>query len=133
MIEQRNAYHGFPERPVVRIGLMAVDGGRVEATLLADTGNPFAIIVGDDLMGRLARRAVPSANSNFGLLKGRWLRLFMPEFNLDREVVGYASNTVANAAKRSSIDFEGLAGLPLLRLFEFGGDPHSFWLHPAAC
>lgn len=46
MAEQRNAYQGAPRRAVVRIGLRALDGSRTDLTLLADTGNPFAIIVG---------------------------------------------------------------------------------------
>lgn len=129
--EQRNAYQGFPERPVVRVGLVALDGSRIDATLLADTGNPLAIIVSQRVMRLLKRRTAPSVNSNFGLLQGRWLQLFMPELELDHKVVGYASDMVAIATKRSSPDFEGLAGLPFLRLLQFGGNADSFWLRSA--
>jgi hypothetical protein len=128
MVEQRNAYLGSPERPVVRVGLMALDGSRADVTLLADTGNPFAIIVSRSVMRRLKRRVVSDVNTNFGLLKGRWFHLFMPEFGLDRGLVGYASDAVANSTKQSDAIFDGLAGLPFLRLLEFGGDADWFWL-----
>lgn len=130
--EQRNAYQGSPGRPVVRVGLMAHDGSRLDVTLLADTGNPFAIIVSRSVMRLLKRRAVADANTNFGVLKGRWFRLFMPEFGLDHGVVGYASDAVANSAKRSDPSFDGLAGLPFLRLLQFGGDADWFWLRSSS-
>lgn len=116
---------------MVRVGLMALDRSRIDVTLLADTGNPFAIIIAQSVMRRLNRRTAPSANSNFGLLKARWVRLFMPEFGLDRRVVGYTSDAVVSATQQSSPDFEGLAGLPFLRLLQYGGDADSFWLRPA--
>lgn len=130
--EQRNAYQGSPGRPVVRVGLMALDGSRADVTLLADTGNPFAIIVSRSVMRRLKRRVVSDANTNFGLLKGRWFRLFMPDFGLDRGLVGYASDAVADSTKASDPTFDGLAGLPFLRLLEFGGDADWFWLRSSA-
>ena len=132
MVEQRNAYRGSPERPVVRVGLIALDGSRADVTLLADTGNPLAIIVSQSVMKRLKRRVVSDVNTNFGLLKGSWFHLFMPEFGLDRGLVGYASDAVANSTKASDPTFDGLAGLPFLRLLEFGGDADSFWLRSSA-
>ncbi len=110
---------------------MAANGNRIDVTLLADTGNPFAIVLSPATIGRLKRRAAPSVNSNFGLLEGRWLRLFMPEFEIDHKVVGYASDALASATKKSHPDFEGLVGLPFLRMFEFGGNADSFWLRRA--
>ncbi|HET6882258.1 MAG TPA: hypothetical protein VFI31_18985 [Pirellulales bacterium] len=96
--------------------------------LLADTGNPFAIIIGETTMERLRRRAASDVDTNFGILKGFWLRLNMPELGLEQELLAYASDAVAEAAETSDRAFEGLAGLPFLRLLEFGGDADSFWL-----
>lgn len=79
-------------------------------------------------MKRLKRRVVSDVNTNFGLLKGRWFHLIMPEFGLDRGLVDYASDAVANSTKQSDTNFDGLAGLPFLRLLEFGGDADCFWL-----
>lgn len=129
--EQRNVYKGSPPRPWVRLRLTAPDGATHQVELLADTGNPCAIIVSQALMARLKQRAAPDVHSNFGLLDGGWLHLTMPELGLDQDVLGYASDAVATATKASHADFEGLAGLPFLRLLEYGGDADWFWLRPA--
>jgi len=42
--EQRNPYKGQPPRPWVRLRFRAKDGSMVEVELLADTGNPCAVI-----------------------------------------------------------------------------------------
>src|SRR6266480_3318486 len=65
---------------------------------------------------------------NFGLLEGGWLQLTMPEFGLGQPILGYASDAVAAVASADHTDLQGLAGLPLLRLIEYGGDASSFWL-----
>jgi hypothetical protein len=128
--EQRNPYKGSPSRPWVRLRLTAPDGTTQAVELLADTGNPCAIISSQALMARLKQRAAPDLQSNFGLLEGGWLRLSTPELGLDQDVVGFASDAVVTATKASSLDFEGLAGLPFLRLLEYGGDADWFWLRP---
>ena len=56
-----------------------------------------------------------------------WL-MTMPEFELGQPIVGYASDAVAAVASADHTDLQGLAGLPLLRLAEYGGDVSSFWL-----
>src|SRR5437016_14402968 len=96
--EQRNPYKGSPPRPWLRLRINTLNGTTEELELLADTGNPCAIICGQDIMTRLKRRAAPDVSSNFGLLEGGWIQLSMPELGLDQEVVGYASDTVMNAA-----------------------------------
>jgi hypothetical protein len=126
--EQRNAYKGTPSRPWVQLRLLAPDGTVDEIELLADTGNPCAIVIGVAGMARFKRRAAPDMKTNFGLLEGGWLRVRMPEAGLDQELTGFANEVVVAAAKASSTDFEGLAGLPLLRLFEYGGNADQFWL-----
>jgi hypothetical protein len=99
--------------------------------LLADTGNPCAVILGEAAMKDLKRRAAPDLGSNFGALEGGWIRIVMPELRLDQEIIGYASNEVMIAAQASSPEFQGLAGLPLLRLLEYGGDAEFFWIRMA--
>ena len=81
-------------------------------------------------MARLKARDGPDLNTNFGLLQGGWLQLAMPELGLTQTVLGYASDAVAAAAAASHPDFQGLAGLPLLRLAEYGGDADWFWIRP---
>lgn len=112
--EQRNAYQGVPARPVVHVGLRTRDGGTRILELLADTGNPCAIVVSKIAMAELSLLSSPDVNSNFGVLEGGWLRVYMPELNLDREIIGYASDAVANATKKSDPAFQGLAELPFL-------------------
>lgn len=126
--EQRNPYKGSPPRPWVRLRFLAPDGTTHEVECLADTGNPFAVILSEGRMTQLKYADAPDVNTNFGLLTGGWLRLAMPDLGLVQDVIGYASDAVAAAAKASSPDFEGLVGLPLLRLVEYGGDATSFWL-----
>lgn len=126
--EQRNSYKGVPARPVVHVRVWTRDGGRETLELLADTGNPCAIVISTIAMAKLNFLAAPDIKNNFGLLEGGWLRIDMPELGLDQEIIGYASDAVAIATKRSDPAFQGLAGLPFLRLVEFGGDAASFWL-----
>lgn len=130
--EQRSGYVGVPPRPVVHVGLMALGGRRLDVTLLADTGNPFSIIVSHAVMRRLMRRSATDVETNFGVLEGAWLQLSMPEFEIGDELLGYASDSVADSAKFSDPSFDGLAGLPFLRWFEFGGDADWFWLRAAS-
>lgn len=129
--EQRNAYKGSPPRPWVRVRFTAPDGTTEELDLLADTGNPCAIIISHGKMARLKQGAAPDVNTNFGTLEGGWLQVNMPEFGLDQRLLGYASDVVVQASKTSSPDFEGLVGLPLLRMVQYGGDSDWFWIRPA--
>ena len=128
--EQRNVYKGSPERPWIRIRLRAPDGSDHEFDLLADTGNPFAIILGQSALAALKHGDIANVGTNFGTLVGGWLHVRMPELGLDRTVVSYGSDAVRSATKASCQDFEGLAGLPLLRMTEYGGDADSFWVRP---
>lgn len=130
--EQRNPYKGGPPRPYIRLRLAAPDGSTRELELLADTGNPCALIVGEQSMTGLKLADAPDVHSNFGLLVGGWMQLSMPELGLTQPILGYGSDTVAAAANASHADFAGLIGLPLLRLVEYGGDADHFWLRSAA-
>lgn len=126
--EQVNPYKGNPLRPWVRLRLVAVDNSIHELELLADTGSPSAIVLSRAELAVLNQGNAPDVNTNFGILEGGWLRIEMPELGLSQFVIGYGSDPVASAAKSSSPDFAGLAGLPLLRLMEYGGNATEFWL-----
>jgi hypothetical protein len=69
--------------------------------------------------------------SNFGALEAGWLQVVIPDIGFDQKVLGYGSDAVISAAKASSPDFEGLVGLPLLRLMQYGGDGDAFWIGAA--
>jgi hypothetical protein len=126
--EQRNRYKGAPLRPWVRLRLAEPNGTDHEFELLADTGNPFAVVISQAAMTSLKLRTAPDVNTNFGLLQGGWLHIHMPELGIETDVIGYASDAVVTSAQTSSSDFQGLAGLPFLRLLEYGGDADWFWL-----
>jgi len=125
---QRNLYKGTNPRSWVRLRFAAVDGSIHERELVADTGCPCAVIVGQSDLAALFRSPAPGVNSNFGHLEGAWLELNMPELGLTDQVLGFGSDQLLQAVLNDSADFAGLAGLPLLRLIEYGGDAASFWV-----
>lgn len=126
--EQRNPYDGKPPRAWIVLRLAALDGGILELKLLADTGNPFAFVVSSGVMAKFNHGDGPHASTNFGVLEGAWFRLAMPDLGLTQKVYGFASDDVVTSTKTNHADFQGLAGLPLLRLMEFGGDADAFWI-----
>jgi hypothetical protein len=128
MAEQRNLYKGSPLRPWIRLDLVAADGTTREIEVLADTGNPCALIVGTLVMRQFNLGMAPGMSSNFGPLDGGWLRTQMPEIGFDENVLAYSSDAVVQAAQASHADFSGLAGLPLLKMLQYGGDRDSFWI-----
>jgi hypothetical protein len=86
------------------------------------------VILGEVDLGMLIRAADPGILSNFGAMTGGWLKLAMPELGLTSRVLGFGSDQVSQAVQSDSADFSGLAGLPLLRLLEYGGDDATFWI-----
>lgn len=74
----------------------------------------------------------PSAETNFGTLRGGLLRVAVPQVCEEVIVVAYASDAVFDAANASHPSLGGLAGLPLLRQFRCGGDSEQFWVEPLA-
>lgn len=126
---QTNPYKGNPPRSWLRIQLIGPDGRSREMDLLADTGSPCALIVSVDAMQEFKHQEGPGPiDSNFGPLNGGLLQVRIPELEFEQFILGYAGNTVVMAAESSSSDFEGLVGLPLLRMFHYGGDRDSFWI-----
>ncbi|MBW3599225.1 MAG: hypothetical protein KY475_18390 [Planctomycetes bacterium] len=57
-------------------------------------------------------------------------RILIVEAGADypEDVTIFGSDQVFQAPQASSPDFKGLAGLPLLRVLEYGGDHVAFWL-----
>jgi len=98
MPEQRNPHHGTPPRAPLRLRLVGADGSSTEKELLADTGNPYALIINSREMQRLRLLNGADVNTNFGLLEGGWLRVVIPEISFDRQVFGYGSDEVVAAA-----------------------------------
>src|SRR5262245_60963327 len=126
--QQRNPYKGEPERPWIRVRLATAPGAFLELELLADTGNPCALIISEAHMEIAKLRDATDVKSNFGMLRGGRVRIVMSELRVNRVVVAYSSDAVSDVVRKSHPDFDGLAGLPLLRLAEFGGDAHHFWI-----
>ena len=75
--EQNNPYKGRPLRPWIRVRLATNAGTFLELELLADTGNPCALIVSRASMASVKVGRIPNASSNFGILRGGRIRLAM--------------------------------------------------------
>jgi hypothetical protein len=130
--EHRNVYRGEPARAWLRLELISANGRVRELELLADTGNPCAIIVDTATMQALRWRESVRTNSNFGPLEGGWVRIAIPALGFDVKVLGHANDSVVDVVKRSDPGFGGLVGLPLLRMLEYGGDDGWFWVWSSA-
>ena len=130
LAEQRTIYKGIPARAWTRLYLVSASDRIHEMEFLVDTGNPCPLILNNAAMQALKWRESTSADSNFGSLEGGWLRVVIPELGFDEKLLGYANDTVVNVVQKSDPKFVGLVGLPLLRLFEFGGNEGCFWLRP---
>jgi len=128
--EQRNPYKGIPLRAWLHLKLEALNGTAREVDLMVDSGNPLPLIISSADFRWFARRPTSTAHTNYGRLSRAWVRVIIPEVGFDGRVLGFASDAVVTSAKMSSLDFEGMAGLPLLRLFEYGGDNDWFWIRP---
>lgn len=126
--EQRNLYKGVPQRPWVNVRLIALDGSHYDAELIADTGSPFAITISVALMNRMRHRLASPHTTNFGRLAGGWVHVSIISLGWEQDALGYGNDAVARSARSTHRDFEGLVGLPFLRLFEYGGDADHFWL-----
>jgi hypothetical protein len=98
-----------------------------ELDLVADTGCPVGVILRADLFHALRYGTVPDIESNFGMLVGGWLRIYLPAWGLVELVRGYGNDKAASDVKLEHPDFVGLVGLPILRLGEYGGNADAFW------
>lgn len=131
MAEQRNRYRGDPPRPWVRLRLIGPGGFVRELELVVDTGTPLAVILGVTTFQTLLRRPAEAEDSIYGRLESGWVGVSAPELGIDQEFHGYANDAVVSAVRASDPDFDGLIGLSLLRLLEYGGDADEFWVRSA--
>jgi hypothetical protein len=100
----------------------------VAGEFLVDTGNPCSLIIGSELMEKLKWRDSAGLDSNFGAMDEGWLSLAVPEFGGEFKTLGYANDPVLQVVQRNHASFVGLAGLPLLRMMEYGGNEGYFWI-----
>ena len=128
MSEQRNSYKGRPLRPWLTLGFLERTGQPLELELLVDTGAAQAIILQQELFERLVIRKTRNIKTNFGDMQGGWIRLNSTELGLVEVVEAFGCDEMARSAMRSSLSFSGVAGLPILRLMEYGGNHDSFWI-----
>jgi len=129
--EQRNGYEGIPQRPWVTALLVDREQTTREVRLVVDTGSPCGLIVSSELLRTVWHDEILPAESNFGTMLCGLVRVVIPRVGVDARVVGYGSDTVVHATKQSHRSFDGLLGLPLLRMTEYGGDADFFWLREA--
>ena len=130
-LEQRNPYAGVPQRAWVTVRFVALDSTVVQLKLMVDTGCPCSLVVGSEFAAAFQHQHAPDSMSNFGNLAGAWFQIQLADIGLSVRVVGYGSEEVLRASKQSHREFDGLIGLPLLRLCEYGGDRDYFWLREA--
>jgi hypothetical protein len=109
---QQNPYKGANPRCWVRLRFAAADGSLHERELVADTGSPCAVILGQADVALLLRTTAAGINTNFGHLAGAWLELNMPEFGLTAPILGFGSDRVLQAVRLNEPALTGLVGLP---------------------
>ena len=90
-LEQRNEYRGDPARAWLRLELISATGRAREVDLLADTGNPCAVILDTATMEAVRWRESIWTHSNLGPLEGGWLRISIPRLGSDVEKVKVCS------------------------------------------
>ncbi len=127
LVEQRNAYQGAPPRAWITLRLAARDGVHHQFKLVVDTACPVAFILPPEDLQEFSFGVSSPVSTNLGILQAEWLYLAMPEFALDGLMVGYVSEAI-NSVRLDHPDFAGLAGLPLLRLFDYAGNGDDFWI-----
>ena len=128
MIEQRNSYKGHPLRAWLKLGFLDRDGNQIDMDLLVDTGSSHGVVIRKELFEKLVLRTTRRIRTNFGEMQGGWIRLRSTELGLVEMIEGFGSDDMARSAMRSSLDFAGVVGLPVLQMMEYGGNFGSFWI-----
>ena len=126
--EQRNIYRGEPARAGCESVYRPCRPAADSSTCSFDTGNPYEVIIDAATMRSMQWHTADRSESNFGIAEGGWLQIAIPEIGFDSFIVGYANDKIAAIVKRSDRDFDGLIGLPFLRMLEYGGDRGYFWI-----
>lgn len=127
LVEQRNPYLGVAPRAWLRLRFLDPNDSPIELTLIADTGSPYAVIIDVLVLDRLIRSVAPPVVSTFGPMTSGWVRLSMPAFGIDQDILCYGSPTIEAAVQADDSSFQGLVGLPVLQLAEYGGNATDFW------
>jgi len=95
---------------------------------MVDTGSAEGVIVSRAVLEQLVIQPLPPvAVPTWGLLSCGWVQLYMPETGLVELVRGYGNDLIAAAMADEHPEFEGIVGLPVLRLGEYGGNADAFW------
>src|ERR1041384_3363790 len=97
--EQRNPYLGDPPRPWIVVRLEDKRDQTEELRVVADTGNPFELIIDPDAFRRLTHGEGMKIETNFGFMVGGWIKIVMPDFGLKLKVEAYASDVVVDSVK----------------------------------
>ena len=129
---QVNDYRGIPPRPLTRLRLIGATGDIIELDAVVDSGSPLTIVVGMDVFARFAHRETRTVSTNFGTLKSGWIRMTIPQTRFNQEIRVYGSDTVVHSVQLSDRRFAAVIGLPVLRMFEYGGDADRFWIRDAS-
>ena len=58
------------------------------------------------------------------------VQIAIAEIGLTTFIDAFECPWVEASAKRSHQDFDGLVGLPLLQMLEYGGNDKEFWVKP---
>lgn len=82
--EQRNPYKGAPPHAWIKVTFEKADGtGSVVKELGVDTGDPGEARISSE-MKKLKVADGPNVKTNFGLAKGGWACINMPELGLEK-------------------------------------------------
>src|SRR5260370_12088532 len=96
---RRNSYKGIPPRPWLRLRLLGENGLVQELQWVADTGSPYPFIISSKNMARFKQGFSPDIETNFGLMKGGWLRVVIPGLDFEGLVLAYANDAIVDSTK----------------------------------
>jgi hypothetical protein len=111
----------------VRFG-RADGSGTFERALAVDTGDEQAVRIGSADMDLFRHRRGPTEQTNFGRAVGGWVMLSIPEIGLERAVLAFATDELLAVIREISPDLAGQVGMRFLRMVEYGGNDHEFWV-----
>lgn len=95
--------------------------------LIADTGCPVELILGERLLQQMMVETARPKASNFGWLRGYVVRIVIPELDFDHRVRAYANPRALRIASEEG--FDGIAGKPFLDNFHYSnGEGGEFCL-----
>jgi hypothetical protein len=127
--EQRNRYRDQPPVPWIRTRFVRADGhGAIERALAVDTGDEQAVRIGSADMELIKLRPGPTMQTNFGRAVGGWVMLSIPEIGLERAMLAFATDELVAVVRQISPELAGQVGMQLLRMVEYGGNDHEFWV-----